>query len=304
MRSLSSFTLRKSNINLLFSMLTLIGCTSSIPNAPIDNSEELNELESELIIQAKKIEDIENQLLSFEKMKKMIDDQSSVLNIYDENNQQMREFTDGLNDKVDEAINSLEQAMLDKQLFSKINKLDKKMEILEDRTFYTDSLYFEIVNEIVMLENQISSLIISFKEMNELSSNKRKKVLPKITDEEYTAKYIESLSYYQNSEWNFALDGFNFLIQVDSNHDLADNCQYWVAEVYYSLKDYRRSIQEFEKVFNFPGTNKADDSQYKLGLCYMNIGQGISAKKEFNNLIEFYPESEFVIKAKNYLDQH
>ena len=88
------------------------------------------------------------------------------------------------------------------------------------------------------------------------------------------------------------------------NHDLADNSQYWIGEIYYALNDYRSSIKEFEKVFSFPGTNKADDAQYKLGLCYMNIGQKDNANKQFNNLMEFYPKSEFNKKAKEYLQSY
>ena len=180
----------------------------------------------------------------------------------------------------------------------------KKIQILEDRTFYTDSLYFEIVNDMVMVENKISSLILSFKEMNDLSVNKTTKVIPKITDAEYTAKYIESLSHYQNSEWDISLNGFNYLIQVDSNHDLADNCQYWIGEVYYALNDYRRSIKQFEKVASFQGTNKSDDAQFKIGLCYMNIGKIEKAKKAFTNLLEFYPNSEYYKRAQDYLSQN
>ena len=102
-----------------------------------------------------------------------------------------------------------------------------------------------------MIENQIESLINSYKEMTEISGKKKTRVIPKITDEEYQAKYIEALSNYQNAEWNLSLDGFKFLIQAESNHDLADNWQYWIGEIYYSLKDFRRSIKEFEKVFTF-----------------------------------------------------
>ena len=139
--------------------------------------------------------------------------------------------------------------------------------------------------------------------MNDLSVNKTTKEIPKITDKEYTAKYIESLSHYQNAEWNLSLNGFNYLIQVDSNHDLADNCQYWIGEVYYAKNDYRRSIKEFEKVSSFPGTNKADDAQFKIGLCYLNIGQIDMARQEFKKLQEFYPNSEYYKKTQDYLQQ-
>ena len=175
---------------------------------------------------------------------------------------------------------------------------------MEDRTFYTDSLYFEIVNDLVMIENKFTSLISSYKEMNEITGKRKTRIIPKITDAEYQAKYIESLSNYQNGEWNLSLDGFKFLIQADGNNQLADNCQYWIGEIYYSQKDFRRSIKEFEKVFTFPGTNKSDDAQFKLGLCYVNIGQIDKAKQEFENLLEFYPNSEYYKKGQDYLRQY
>ena len=79
--------------------------------------------------------------------------------------------------------------------------------------------------------------------------------------------------------------------------------QYWVGEVYYSLKNYKRSINEFENVFSFPGTNKADDAQYKLGLCYINIGNKVKAAEEFKRLVEYYPNSEYFKKSQQYINQ-
>ena len=188
-------------------------------------------------------------------------------------------------------------------VISTMIRLKNKIKILEDRAFYTDSLYFEIVNDLVQIENKIVSLTTSYKEMIQLKTTGSIKELPSISDEEYTARYIESLSFYQNGEWNKSLDGFTYLIAVNSSHDLADNCQYWVGEVYYGLKDYKRSISEFEKVFSFPGTNKADDAQYKLGLCYLNINNNTRALEEFTKVIDYYSNSEYYNKVKQYIKQ-
>jgi len=284
-----------------FAPIISIDCTSTTPNVDTENSSSIQELEKLVDQQSKKIANIEQKLIVYQEM---INDQSHVLDIYDENNETMHEFKRELNNEVQMTLETLQKTTNEDELFNSLNKIQKKIQILEDRTFYTDSLYFEVVKDIVLLENKISSLIVSFKEMSELSGKKKMKVIPKITDEEYTAKYIESLSYYQNAEWNLSLDGFKFLIQADSNHDLADNSQYWIGEVYYALNDYRRSIKEFEKVFTFPGTNKSDDAQYKLGLCYVNIGQLDNAKNEFKNLLEFYPNSEYYKKSQDYLQQY
>ena len=203
-----------------------------------------------------------------------------------------------------ETINKYENNFNEQDYLNILNKIQKKIQILEDRTFYTDSLYFEIMTDIVMIENKISSLLLSFQEMNDLENNKSINIVPQITDEEYTQKYIEALADYQNAEWDNSLNGFGFLIHVNKDHDLADNCQYWIGEIYYALNDYEKSIREFEKVFSFSRTNKGDDAQFKMGLCHMNIGQIDEAIIEFNKLLNLYPNSEYYVRAKNYINQY
>jgi TolA-binding protein len=290
----------------IFILILLTGCSSTLPNDSLDvsgsgNSVDVEALKSIIYEQGKKISSIEKDLIQYQDM---IDDQSNVLDIYDDNNQNVREFRRNLEREVQTAIEQIQDGSFEKEMTNTLIKIQNKIHILEDRTFYTDSLYFELVNDIVMIENEIASLISSFKEMSEISGKRQARVIPKLTNEEYQAKYIESLSNYQNGEWNTSLDGFKFLIQADSNHDLADNCQYWIGEVYYSLKEYKRSIKEFEKVFTFPGTNKADDAQFKLGLCYVNIKQIDKAKQEFENLLEFYPNSEYYKRSQETLKKY
>ena len=52
------------------------------------------------------------------------------------------------------------------------------------------------------------------------------------------------------------------------------------------------------KVFDFQGTNKADDSYYKLGLCYMNLERYKEALNSFSKLLDEYPNSEYRDRAK------
>jgi TolA-binding protein len=287
----------KNNIKLLvlyFNIFILAACTGNVSSPDPENAKDIVSVNKRLNQQAEQIEQIEQKLISYQTI---IDNHSRM-------NDEISQLKYELNNELKTILDKLSTDSIEQDYLNILNRVQKKIQILEDRTFYTDSLYFEIVKDMVLVENKISSLILSFKEMNDLSVNKTSRVIPKITDEEYTAKYIESLSYYQNAEWNLSLNGFNYLIQVDSNHDLADNCQYWIGEVYYALTDYNRSIKEFGKVFSFPGTNKSDDAQFKMGLCYMNIGQIEKAKKEFTNLLEFYPNSEYYKRAQDYLSQN
>jgi len=288
-------------------LLVLTGCSN--PPAPsvdykkgdVGTVEDIDTLKLIIEEQGNKIASIELELMQYQDL---INDQSQVLDVYDDNNQNVREFRKKLEQEVQVVLDGMQNGSFEQEVTNTLIKVQNKIHILEDRTFYTDSLYFEIVNDLVMIEDKIESLISSYREMTEISGKKKTRVIPKITDEEYQAKYIEALSNYQNAEWNLSLDGFKFLIQADSNHDLSDNCQYWIGEVYYSLKDFKRSIKEFEKVFTFPGTNKSDDAQFKLGLCYVNIEQLDKAKEEFERLLEFYPNSEYYKRSQEYLQKY
>ena len=218
-------------------LLVLTGCAGIRPSTysegeNVDAGENIETLESIIQEQGEKINSIEQDLVKY---KKMINDRSHVLDIYDDNNQNVKEFRSKLEKEVQVVLESMQDGPFDKEITNTLIKMQNKIHIMEDRTFYTDSLYFEIINDLVMIENQIESLISSYKEMNEISGKKKTIVIPKITNEEYEAKYIKSLAHYQNGEWNASLDGFEFLLQADSNHDKADNCQYWIGEVYFAL---------------------------------------------------------------------
>ena len=287
-------------------LLILTGCAGNHPKTfsegnNVDTGKDIETLKSIIQEQDEKITSLEKDLIKYQEI---TNNQSHTFDIYDDDNQNVFEFRKKLAEEIQVVLENMQDEPSDKDITNTLIKMQNKIHILEDRTFYTDSLYFEIVNDLVMIENQIESLISSYKEMNEISGKKKTIVIPKITNEEYEAKYIKSLAHYQNGEWNASLDGFKFLLQADSNHDKADNCQYWIGEVYFALKDYPRSIKEFEKVFTFPGTNKADDAQLKLGLCYVNIGKIDKAKQEFENLLEFYPNSEYYKRSQEYLQKY
>ncbi|MBC8216499.1 MAG: tetratricopeptide repeat protein [Candidatus Marinimicrobia bacterium] len=189
-------------------------------------------------------------------------------------------------------------------LINRINTLQNKISHLEDKAAYVDSTNFELLAQLVMIENKIVTLTSSFTEMYSLKSGKTSPSHPaKISPAEYKKKYIESLSYYQNGGYEEATTGFSKLVINDPMNELADNSQYWLAECYYSLKNYKRAVKEFEKVFTFPGTDKDDDAQLKLGLAHQSMGNFEKAREEYQRLIDYFPGSEYYEKAKETLKQ-
>ncbi len=120
---------------------------------------------------------------------------------------------------------------------------------------------------------------------------------------EFRVRYQDALAEYKARNYKTALQLFQELLQTDPNNTLSDNCQYWIGECYYGLEDYNQALVAFEKVFTFPQTNKAADAQLKIGLCYLRLGDRERARQEFQRLIDNYPDSEYVGKARQYLSQ-
>jgi tol-pal system protein YbgF len=118
---------------------------------------------------------------------------------------------------------------------------------------------------------------------------------------EYQMRYQEGLDLFHSRNYKQAIDVFESLIASDANNSLSDNAQYWVGESHYALGQYKNAVIDFEKVFTFPKSNKNPDAQFKLGLCYVRLGDGAKAKEEFQRLIDVYPESGYVSRAQDHL---
>ena len=67
--------------------------------------------------------------------------------------------------------------------------------------------------------------------------------------------------------------------------------------------EFKRAISEFGNVFNFPGTDKNDDAQLKIGMSYLAMNNIVDAKIQFQKLLDVYPDSEYTISARDHLEQ-
>ncbi|MFL2983758.1 MAG: tetratricopeptide repeat protein [Candidatus Neomarinimicrobiota bacterium] len=188
-------------------------------------------------------------------------------------------------------------------ILKRINTLSNKISTLENQSRYMDSTALEIFNKLVLVENKIVTLTNSYNEMAKLKSGEPISSEPRFNSAEYKKTYMSSLGHFQNQNFREAIAGFDTLVSSDATNDLADNSQYWLAECFYSQKDFKRAIIEFEKVFTYAGTDKDDDAQLKIGLSYQSIGNVNKAREEFQRLVDYFPGSEFYPKAKEALKQ-
>ena len=289
-------------IFILFSIL-LFSCSSSKnqPNSTSVNFD--NVLKYENLTKAEKLVEFQVQLSKQDDIILLINNRANNLKFSFDS---LKSTNDSIIYLLEQKIDSfrIEQSMLIGPEFSNnIIKLYNKVNILEDRAFFMDSLYFELVTDMVLIENQIASIENSIQEIDAIN----KQLKTEIRSSESSAKIDYNYDYkvahqmYTRGNYSKSLEKFNFLLENNISKDLADNCQFWIGQIYFSNKEYKKAIIEFEKVLKYKDSNKKSESIYKIGLSEIKLNNNINAKKMFQIIIDDYPKSKYFNKASEFL---
>ena len=114
----------------------------------------------------------------------------------------------------------------------------------------------------------------------------------------FSDKYDSALRLFYTEQYNDAITLLSDLKQKYPTHSFAVNCQYWIGECYFGLRDYNTALESFQKVMQFGKSNKSDDATLMIGRCYYKLNDKINAKFYFNKLLLNYPQSEYISKAR------
>ncbi|MFO7890160.1 MAG: tetratricopeptide repeat protein [bacterium] len=181
---------------------------------------------------------------------------------------------------------------------------------------YADGNKSQIVHQINELRNKINERDRIISELRE-KVNKNEKTISKFAGQEgsmksdtyseyvdsgnFTNAYKKTLQFYYNKNYSQAINRFQNLLNSNPNHKLASNCQYWIGECYYAMRNYQQALNAFKNVLTYNSSYKFDDALIMNGITYMKIGEAEMAKKNFQQLVENYPNSEYAPKAMRYL---
>jgi tol-pal system protein YbgF len=119
-------------------------------------------------------------------------------------------------------------------------------------------------------------------------------------------KKEEMEGYHDTMDKNFtsATETFKRFLAQFPDHELADNAQYWLGEIYYARGDWERAILEFDKVVKkYPSGEKVADSLLKQGYSFEKLGDMKTAKILLKRVVEEFPQSDTAKKAKERLEE-
>ena len=117
----------------------------------------------------------------------------------------------------------------------------------------------------------------------------------------FKSKYQQARFQFEARDYKRAIASFEALLTEFPDHSMADNCQYWIGESYFGLKQYPQAALEFQKVFAFNQKDKYDDSQLMIGLAYYRNGEREKARYEFEVFLSNYGNSEYTAIAERYI---
>ncbi len=131
--------------------------------------------------------------------------------------------------------------------------------------------------------------------------------------------YSRALNEHNQKRYSSAIREFSDFLTLYPTNKFAPNCQYWLAESYYSLDKKDIALREFKKVIkNYPDSDKAKDAQIKIDMIlntkksvrksdefteyknvrkYYLIGKYDKAIGEFDEYISAYPNGKYVPNA-------
>ena len=190
----------------------------------------------------------------------------------------------------------LKMLKIDDKYSSEISRLENKITNLEGGVSNLKEINKDLVVSALTQPNDKSS---------SKSINNSKKSSSKVSKSVYKKKYDEAYLAYLDANYKRSLLMFEELLDIDNVNDLTDNCQYWVGEIYYSMKDYSKAINAFNKVFDYKDNNKGAYAHYKLGLCYLNLGETNEAVDSFSKVVNDYSDqNDLVQKSKQFINKY
>lgn len=214
----------------------------------------------------------------------------------------------------DEALKLAQEAKLDVEMVTnKLTETDNRLILLSEEVSSVS------IAKIEELENRLALLIEAYKDlqaqvtaieaMPRYAPVKKKgkpatfspaAAAPLLGSNEYEL-YQGALRTFNSRAYDKAIELFNDVLKEYPKGEYAGNARYWIGECYYALGDYASGVASFIHVFDFKNSPKADDAQFKVGLSYLKMGQATMAREELKKLVDRYPASEYVERAKKYL---
>src|SRR5687768_16438187 len=104
--------------------------------------------------------------------------------------------------------------------------------------------------------------------------------------------YDRVMEEFKHRDYEAALAGFRFFLELHGHSSLAANAQYWVGECQYRLGRYKDALKSFYHVVSYyPLSPKLAASTLKIGQTYTRLKDHEKARMMYERVVDQYPDS-------------
>ncbi len=115
--------------------------------------------------------------------------------------------------------------------------------------------------------------------------------------------YHSALNLISKKQYEEAIPLLLETLKTEKSTEVLSNSYYWLGESYFGISKYDQAIFNFQKVISYKNSSKLDDAQLMVAESFQRLGRNEEAKKAFQKLVDFFPTSEFVPRAKKMLQK-
>lgn len=111
--------------------------------------------------------------------------------------------------------------------------------------------------------------------------------------------YQAGVAKFRAKELDAAVLIFYDLITSYPGHPLREDAQFLVGDIFFSQKDLRSALREFEDLLaQVPNGSKTAETLLKIGLCQRGLGDEASARRTWQRLTKEHPQSVAARQAR------
>jgi len=115
--------------------------------------------------------------------------------------------------------------------------------------------------------------------------------------------YDRVMEEFKHRDYEAALAGFRFYLELHGRSSLAANAHYWVGECQYRLGRHKEALKSFYHVVSdYPLSPKYAAATLKIGQTYTRLKDHEKARMMYERLVDQYPESAEAELARKALD--
>lgn len=178
----------------------------------------------------------------------------------------------------------------------KINgEIDANRHLLRTQQLTLQKLFLDVTHRMQILEERMQ--VVSEQVTKAIAS-----ISPKVAQE--GKLYQLALSKIEEGSYLEATAEFQRFLTKFPKSSFAPGARYWIAEAYFSLRDWQKAIKEFQSFLSkHPKHEKANEALLKQGISFKELSLNEDAKIFLNKLIQSAPSSPEALRAKELITE-